>query len=452
MHLKINDIEIKDYDQFDDLLGRKNEIENLTPIILNAAAPLVLTIDAPWGAGKTTFVKLWQSYLKSTEQQSIYFNAWETDYAEDPLIVLISELDKWVSENIEESRLSGWRENIKKTLPGIAKRSLIAAVKAATLGSLEIDKQIEGVASDLLGGITGDLLESFNKQTKAIAEFKETIKEILNTLGRQKNLVIFIDELDRCRPTYAIELLERIKHLFDIDRLVFILSIDSYQLSHSIRAVYGNEFDAKRYLQRFIDLDYSLKKPDNDNYINSQITSLGIEKYFSDKQAAILCKELAACYVLLSKRFDLKLRDINILLTRTRLILYAIPSVHDVHVPLLASLLLLREHNKDLYEKYASDPRLARLVIDFISDKLTIEERQDIPFCLIAGYIIATHHAFDYKTSFKDLKFHYNQIMNTEVEDRGAKSAAYKIIETADRRIPHTPTIEKIELLHRINI
>jgi len=84
---KTHDIEIDVNDIFkNDLLGRQSEIENLTPIILNFDDPFVLALDSPWGAGKTTFVRLWQAYLKKESKQSIYFNAWETDYAEDPLI------------------------------------------------------------------------------------------------------------------------------------------------------------------------------------------------------------------------------------------------------------------------------------------------------------------------------------------------------------------------------
>ncbi|QDE47832.1 hypothetical protein EIN43_17235 [Enterobacter hormaechei] len=63
---------------------------------------------------------------------------------------------------------------------------------------------------------------------------------------------IFIDELDRCRPNYAIDMLETIKHLFDINNVVFVIATDKEQLSHSICSVYGSGFDATRYLDRFL--------------------------------------------------------------------------------------------------------------------------------------------------------------------------------------------------------
>ncbi|MBK7493258.1 MAG: hypothetical protein IPI17_15895 [Nitrosomonas sp.] len=68
----------------------------------------------------------------------------------------------------------------------------------------------------------------------------------------KKPLFIFIDELDRCRPLYAIELLERIKHLFVYQGIVFVIATDTEQLKHSINAIYGSGFDSTTYLRRFL--------------------------------------------------------------------------------------------------------------------------------------------------------------------------------------------------------
>ena len=77
----------------------------------------------------------------------------------------------------------------------------------------------------------------------------------------------FVDELDRCRPTYTVELLERIKHFFDVEGLVFVLSLDKEQLGHSIRAVYGAGIDVDGYLRRFIDLEYRLPRGKGGNFV-----------------------------------------------------------------------------------------------------------------------------------------------------------------------------------------
>ena len=120
----------------------------------------------------------------------------------------------------------------------MVKRTAVVGAKLATFGALDVSTEYERTVADFTEKVASDLLENFDKQKKSIEQFKELITEALGALSNdQKNLIIFIDELDRCRPTYAIELLERIKHLFSIERLVFVLSTDTIQLAHSIRAI-----------------------------------------------------------------------------------------------------------------------------------------------------------------------------------------------------------------------
>lgn len=449
MQIKPNEIDINEADIFaNDLLDRQSEIKNLTPIILNVQAPLVLSLDSPWGTGKTTFVKMWRAYL---QKQSVYFNAWETDYAEDPLIVLVSELDNWVRANKKPALINQWTVKVRKALPGITKRAAIAGVKAATFGTLEVDKQMEGVAADLMGGLTSDLLDNFNKQSKAITEFKKILETVLEDLGDdQKNLIIFIDELDRCRPTYAIELLERIKHLFDIKRIVFVLSTDMTQLAHSIRGVYGHEFDAEKYLQRFIDLDYSLKKPDNKAYIKSQLESI----HFANRTTTQYVQQnIIECCNLMAKRFNLKLRDINLLLTRISLISCSISADDYFNEPLLISLLMLRNKDKPLYDRYAESSSVADEVIQFIGQGLSLEERQDRTFCLISAYLIAPElYNRDSRSRYEELIQPYKE-MEENPKYRGEKVLELiERINNTQRYMEHKPTIERIELLQQFSM
>jgi hypothetical protein len=269
----------------------------------------------------------------------------------------------------------------------------------------------------------------------------------------QKNLIIFIDELDRCRPTYAIELLERIKHLFDIKRIVFVLSTDMTQLAHSIRGVYGHEFDAKKYLQRFIDLDYSLKKPDNKAYIKSQLESI----HFANRtttEAQYAQQGIIECCNLMAKRFDLKLRDINLLLTRISLISCSIPahiwtsSPEDnyFYAPLLISLLMLKDQNKALYDRYAGSPRVADEVIECLGQGLSLEERQDIYFCRMSAHLIAPNRGGE---QFDKLIKPYKR-----TEESANYSGNSKVSELIEHISPqgYKHTIERIEFLQQFNM
>jgi hypothetical protein len=228
--------------------------------------------------------------------------------------------------------------------------------------------------------MAGDLVEQFNEKSTANENFIKLIKESLKQLPENQNLVIFIDELDRCRPTYAIELLERIKHLFNIKRLVFVLSTDTEQLSHSICAVYGNNFDAKKYLNRFIDLDYLLKEPDLKMYIKNRFQSLWIHETKTLKEKDEIEETNLSLIDLINffaKRLDLDLRSVNLMTTRLVLILLTFSKlcrVSKLDEIAILTLLFLRQYNYELYKKYQTSQSEIEEIIKFLTQKVTIKE------------------------------------------------------------------------------
>jgi hypothetical protein len=96
-------------------------------------------------------------------------------------------------------------------------------------------------------------------------------------------LVIIVDELDRCRPPFAVQLLEKIKHLFNVPAIVFVIAVDKGQLGHSIKSMYGQGMDVGGYLRRFIDLDFSLPKPDTRSFCNAQFAKFGLTEIFKKR-------------------------------------------------------------------------------------------------------------------------------------------------------------------------
>ena len=124
---------------------------------------------------------------------------------------------------------------------------------------------------------------------------KEKFNEILTE--HADKLVIFVDELDRCRPNFAIEILESIKHYFDDDRIIFVMSVNKSQLIHTVAQYYGNDFDSSLYLNKFFDINIQLPKADTRVYFDT----LGIscnDSYWINKFASDL-----------QKQFSLSLRD-----------------------------------------------------------------------------------------------------------------------------------------------
>lgn len=356
----------------DDKLERWKEIENLSPVLLNAQAPLVFALDAPWGGGKTTFIKLWQHYLAQDSQKkvSIYLNAWESDFSHDPLIPLLSALDTWLSGIKGKDQAEAWNK-AKKIAPKILKGIAIAGVKVGTMGILDASDAVEGIAAEAAAGITNDIVASFNSKLSALDEFKKLLKKAMDALpDNQPNLIIFIDELDRCRPTYAIEVLERIKHLFDIERIVFVLAVNRDQLSKSLKGVYGPEFDGLHYLKRFIDLDYQLRVPDIKDYIKAKLSLPDIKENFSLRQSGNgQLSDIQELTIFLATRFRYQPRDIDQFVQRLRLILRSIPSNHILDTSVLICMLFLRQHDEALYQKFKDDPiSVNNVILDLLGE------------------------------------------------------------------------------------
>ncbi|WP_292455784.1 P-loop NTPase fold protein [Methylibium sp.] len=113
---------------------------------------------------------------------------------------------------------------------------------AGDLISIALEKEIEAALADGAGEATSDLFDLAVKEGECLAKFREELQAVIAEIRKKNergNLIVFIDELDRCRPTFAIELLERIKHLFDVPNIVFVLSIDKSQVEVSTSSVYG---------------------------------------------------------------------------------------------------------------------------------------------------------------------------------------------------------------------
>lgn len=147
---------------------------------------------------------------------------------------------------------------MRKAAPLIAK-GLVKKFTGVEVEELIGKDAVDG-SGELAGGVVEELIKEQSKTAVHVEEFKKAILEKLGqaaiNFNKKKPAFIFIDELDRCRPIYAIELLERVKHFFELEDCRFIVASDSTQLAHSVRAVYGEKFYSERYLSRFFDAEF----------------------------------------------------------------------------------------------------------------------------------------------------------------------------------------------------
>ena len=279
-----------------DLFNRKELIESLSRLITSMERPFVLSIEAPWGAGKTTFIQMWQKELIKQEKVVLSFNAWENDYSDDPFANLMISLSNQISKGYKELGISNLFKNLVNTtgklvslsLPiilGILSRGIINQKTSKSLCKIFKSSDIEKLVSTT----SSELVETIEKQIEANTSFKNELSDLSKILEKKnkKPLIIFIDELDRCRPDFALSLLERIKHLFSVDGIVFVLSIERKQLENSLKAIYGGELDVQNYLRRFIDLRITLEN-NKDNvieFVKKEIHKIGLADILKLREA-----------------------------------------------------------------------------------------------------------------------------------------------------------------------
>lgn len=238
-----------------------------------------IALDGKWGSGKTFFVKqtkmildsfngfiesqhkediekiksCWNQYKGKNEddlnlqpQVSVYYDSWANDNDEDPILSLIYEILH--SAKLDYSFEKG--KNCLKVVGSIAEFFTGKKVNVL-LNAIEKDDPF----SELISSRDIHIL---------IEEFLEFL-----LIERGNRLVIYIDELDRCKPSYAVKLLERIKHYFTNDKITFVFSINIDELQHTIRQHYGSGFNSSKYLDRFFDLRISLPPVNLQKYYQS---------------------------------------------------------------------------------------------------------------------------------------------------------------------------------------
>lgn len=353
--------------KMEDKLNRTPIIENLTEVIeqLELDRGIVVGIDASWGKGKTTFINLWEEYLnknKSDRYSIIKFNAWDKDDSGNPLVSLIIELEELLIGKTKDEIYGFVKELAKGFIPNLVDRLTCGGIKSEDLNALL-------KAHDTL---KYDLIE----HEKTRIELKKKLKDSITKLAEAKKIIFFIDELDRCRPLYAIELLETIKHLFDVKNCIFILAWDKVQLSESIKTVYGIGMDSNGYLRRFIDLDYQLPEPSIKDYIDYLIEKEDLKEGYYSTFYKLLPN---FCGV-----YNLSLRDIDKLVFYLKIHFKRVEKINDIKrsyeyvYSLLKSIfIIIKLKNESLYLKIRAK-NYSKIDIPKIMTELQINQLESI--------------------------------------------------------------------------
>ena len=213
---------------------------------------------------------------------------------------------------------------------------------------------------------------------ETLEKFKKTLAETAGTLAEkneQRPLVIIIDELDRCRPSYAIELLEIAKHFFSVDHIVFVLAINLSELSHSVQAVYGEEFNARGYLERFFDVDFKLPDADRKRFIQANFRAMKIDQYLrrtKDHNASGSFTTATEIFSAFFAKADISLRKVEQAMRRFGLVVAALPDDQLFLGWTSVVILVVRAIDFELYEKFISGDADDQEIIDSIFDRSSL--------------------------------------------------------------------------------
>jgi energy-coupling factor transporter ATP-binding protein EcfA2 len=353
---------VEDSDRFgNDILKRQQFGDALSNLVTRSTDELVISLDGKWGEGKTTFVKMWQGLLKEKGIPSIYIDAFQNDYTEDAFISIASAITSYVDlHSAEAQNSSDFKDKAKKVGVRLLSWTAKIGIKAATLGIIkesdidalsEIGDEVAADTSETIADLVKERLNALSKETELIQSFRESLSDLPanltdNSSGR---FVIVIDELDRCRPSFALEVLEKIKHLFSVKNVVFLLVMNKLQLEEAIRSVYGANIDAHTYLQKFINVETSIPKRVTDRYSNDielyirkllqlhEITTWGDDRLIAD------------CLTPLAQHFNLSLRQLEKVFTNLAIIYSTSEENHLRLVPIIVFIAVVKVVNPNLF-------------------------------------------------------------------------------------------------------
>jgi len=196
----------------------------------------------------------------------------------------------------------------------------------------------------LLSTIAEERMAAYEEQQNSISSFRIILEKAANEVSRdERPLVVMIDELDRCRPTYAIELLEIAKHLFSVPGIIFVLAVNRSELEHSVKAIYGGEFDGIGYLHRFFDIDFRLPKPNRKRFISEVLHSTEIHEYFKRTKDGSAqrtgLEEVENIVTVFFERGNISLREISNAISHLCLVLASLRSeLKSFHLSVVVAL------------------------------------------------------------------------------------------------------------------
>ena len=212
----------------------------------NSQNGLVILLNGSWGSGKSTFLKQLEEKINECDDVQLFinYNAYEYDFYETPYIPFFSSIE-------DKLKLGKDLEKIIKLTEKNFGKGILVSLYAMINGIYKKNFDID--LNDVKDNILGIDNESYKKDFDDFILCKKNIKVKLKESCSKKPQIFIVDELDRCKPSFAIDTLEIIKHFFDVENCIFIVAVDKLQLEESAKTIFGQEMDSEKYFSKFFD-------------------------------------------------------------------------------------------------------------------------------------------------------------------------------------------------------
>lgn len=449
MRIFPKDLEIGDNDGFsaDEVFGYETFGADLGTLFEKVEDPMVAVLNAPWGAGKSVFVKKWCGYMRNRGFPVIYFNAFKNDYAIDAFLVIAGEVATLADKcNVDRGERLGFYKSSLRVAGRVMSSAVKGGAKKIVERAIGDDATNEVYAAFASGGVDGvgkewdACFERWSKQSAQVKDdfqnfgiaLTELSKKISASIGRlggvdgdgtseagTRPLIFVIDELDRCRPTFALELLEKVKHFFSVECVHFLIVTHLEQIENTAMHIYGVGDGAKIYLQRFYNVVINMPHRSRDGkrnifkyleYLLGEFCSSSWDARYVDELKIILIK-----YIKLHK---LELRSIERIVTQIAILLSTTTPDSMRVAEMVSGLCVIKIMNQALYFKI----RTGSAKFDEVCSYLGIEwvERDDalltyeLKFWL---YALAEDEIYErFRNSVEDIEGYF---LKNNIVDRG---------------------------------
>jgi hypothetical protein len=395
-----------------DLFEREALAARLTGYISRLKDGCVIGIDAPWGEGKSWFGRNWHAQLNKDGYQTVYLDAFENDFTEDPFLLIASELVA-IAEKLKDtsakSNIIDKAKAISKNIFPVGLKVAIGIAGRAALGAAateEIKDIFNGTSEDIAQAVEKHVvkrLEDHDFNRRSVDSFRDTLKEF--SAKQERPVIFFIDELDRCKPTFAVQVIERIKHFFDVPNLIFVLLLNRTQLEAAIKGVYG-PLDAAAYMSKFVHFFLTLPKKASvldggQNYNSKYLYQLAARHAYDRRDIEPFVQSMSYFARLLGLSF----RDLE-----RSFILFGLAQPVAVSGDLIAYLIALRLGRNDIYMQLANGSKAAHEAALKVLNRpdLEADEVWIVPFLRL----LHTAHLSDFKNVSKEDEEHLHKLIS----------------------------------------